>query len=315
MRAAVIREQGATPVVQEREPPTRGAGQALVRVLAASINPVDLAIASGRFYLDVPAPPYVPGAECVGVVVDSDALRAGTRVWCLAMTGGHAELALVPEERMVAVPDGLSDAMAAGLGVAGLAGWMPVLDRGELMPGESVLVLAASGVVGQVAVQAARHGGAGRIVAAARSAEGLERARTLGAHATVDLDGPDPAAALREACPDGVDLLIDPLWGPPFLQALPLMRARGRVVQVGNAAGQAAELPAGPLRGGRIDIRGFSVFSEDDVERAVAYKGLARASADGAVSIDVEVLALREAPAAWARVRAGADGRKLVLVP
>ncbi|MCC6832026.1 MAG: zinc-binding dehydrogenase [Thermoleophilia bacterium] len=315
MRAVVTPEAGAAPEVREVPEPQAAPGRALVRLLAAALNPVDLAIGAGRFYMPVPEAPRVAGVEAVGEVVASAVHAPGTRVWSLEATGRFAEVFSAADDALVPVPDGLDAAMAAAIGVAGLAGWMPVRDRGALVPGETVAVLGAGGIVGQVAIQAALLGGAGRVVALARSDEGLARARVLGAHAVVPLGATDPGAALRAAAPDGVDLIVDTLWGAPLAACLPALRHGGRVVQVGSAAGQSAELVAGPLRGGRIDIRGFSVFSEAHRDIAAAYAALAAAVAGGEVRMDVERVPLRDAPAAWARQASGTRGAKLVLVP
>jgi NADPH2:quinone reductase len=150
-------------------------------------------------------------------------------------------------------------------------------------------------------------------VAAARNTAGLEHARALGATATVRLGG-DDAAALREACAPGADLVIDPLWGKAILAALGATRARARIVQVGNAAGATAEMPAGPYRGGRLDLRGFSVFSERREDMAAAYRELCEAAAAGALRLDVMEVPLADGPAAWARQAAG-NAPKQVLVP
>jgi NADPH2:quinone reductase len=246
--------------------------------------------------------------------VHSTRFAAGTRVWCLTTNGGFGEYFCAPEERLVAVPDGVSDEVAAAIGIAGLAGWMSVLDRGELQPGETVLVLGASGVVGQVALQAARGRGAGRIVAAARTNAGQERALALGAHRFVPFEQGDAATELRDACAPGADLIVDMVWGAPVLAALQAVRARCRVIQVGNAAGATATVTGGTLRGGRLDIRGFSVFTEHTADVARAYGELAQAVASGAVSLQVDALPLVEAPIAWARQAGGTAGRKLVLV-
>jgi NADPH2:quinone reductase len=210
------------------------------------------------------------------------------------------------------VPDGLDDATAAALGVAGLAGWMPVLDRGALSPGETVVVLGASGVVGQVAVQAARHGGAARVVAVARSAAGRERALALGADLAV-ATGEGLAEALREACPDGADLVVDALWGASAVAALGALRHGGRLVQVGNAEAPEATLVPGPLRGRRADIRGFSVLVEEHAALRRWYADLAAAAAGGEVAMEIEAVPFEEAPAAWARQGRGTGGVKLVV--
>ncbi len=313
MRAVVLREWGAVPVVADVPDPVSAPGRALVRVRAAGLNPVDLAIASGRFYLPLPEPPFTAGAECMGEVVASETLPAGTRVWCLPMTGGFAEVAAVPEGSLVPVPDGLGDVTAGGLGVAGLAGWMGVRARGRLAPGETVVVVGASGVVGQVAVQAARLGGAGRVVAVARSAAGRERA--LGCGADVALaTGDGLPEALHAACGEGADLVIDALWGDSAATAIGVLRHGGRLVQLGNAESPAMAMVAGPLRGRRLDILGLSVLVEDPAALRRAYAELAEVASLGEVAIDAEAVPLAGAPEAWARQTAGTGGRKLVLV-
>ena len=314
MRSVSVVEWGAAPAVTDVPEPSAAPGRALVRLRAAALNPVDLAIASGRFYMALPDPPFTAGAEAVGEVVSSERLPAGTRVWCLTMTGAFGELVSAPDETLVPVPDALEDVAAAALGVAGLAGWMPVRERGRLAPGENVVVLGAGGVVGQVAVQAARMNGARWVVAVARSESGRERARGLGADLALPT-GDGLAGALREALPDGADLVVDTLWGDSAAAAIAVLRRGARHVQVGNAESPSMEVVAGPLRGKRVDLLGFSVFSEDPPELRRAYAELTEVAALGEVTLDVEPVPLADAPAAWARQAAGTGGRKLVLVP
>ncbi len=314
MRGLSVAEPGATPVVTDLPEPVAGPGETLIRVAAAGINPLDLAIASGRFYLPVPDPPYVPGAEVVGEVVSSDTLAPGTRVWAIGLTGGLAEMAVVPDAAAVPVPEGVADELAVALGIAGLAGWMPVLDRGSLMPGEIVVVLAAGGAVGGMAVQAARSAGADRVVAVARSAGGRARALALGADVAL-ATGPHLADGLRAACPDGADLVIDPLWGDSAAAAVSVLRPGGRLVQVGNAESPTATLPAGGMRGRRLDLRGFSVLVEEPGRVRAAYAELAAAAVAGEVTMDVARVPLAGAPAAWERQATGAGGVKTAVVP
>ncbi|WP_217921381.1 quinone oxidoreductase family protein [Miltoncostaea oceani] len=314
MRGLSVTDRGATPVVAEVPEPVAGPGTALVRVSRASINPLDLAIAAGRFYMPVPDPPYVPGAEIVGEVIASEAHPPGTRVWAIGLTGGIAEVAAVPEAALVPVPEGCDDDLAVALGIAGLAGWMPVLDRGALVPGETVAVLAAGGAVGQVAVQAARSAGAARVVAVARSDRGRARALDLGADVALPT-GPDLADALRAECPDGLDLVIDPLWGDSAVAALAALAPRGRLVQVGNAESPTAAITAGGLRGRRLDIRGFSVLVEEPERLRTAYAELAAAALAGEVVLDVTTVPLEGAPDAWRLQAEGAGGIKTAIDP
>ncbi len=315
MRALTVTSWGATPSIHDVREPERAPGWALLRMRAASMNPVDLAIGSGRFYGDTPDPPFTIGAEVVGEVVESDTLAVGARMWGLCTTGGLAELVTVPDEHLIPVPEGVSDTVAAAFGIAGLAGWMSVLHRGGLREGETVLVLGASGAVGQVAIQTAKLHRAGRIVAVSRTMEGIQRALELGADRFVPLaDEGGLADELHGACAPGADLIVDMLWGHAFQMSLGAAAPRARFIQVGNALATTATVPAGSLRGGRFDVRGFSVFTEAHTDLATGYHALLAAARSGSVHLSIETLPLIEAPVAWSRQAAGAAGHKLVLI-
>jgi NADPH:quinone reductase len=180
-----------------------------------------------------------------------------------------------------------------------------------------VLVLGASGPVGLVAVQAARLLGAGRVVAAARSREGLERAHELGADATVALDAGAPedvASAIRDAAGGPVDVTVDPLWGEPVVAAIHAAAERGRVVQIGQSAGPEATLPSGAVRGKMLSILGHTTLEapREVVDRA--YLRLVEHAAAGPLVMDHEVLPLDRAADAWRR-QEELPRRKLVLRP
>src|SRR5215207_2173556 len=229
MRAAILREHGAVPEVAEHPDPT---GPDVVEVLAAGMNPVDVRIATGGFALERYEPPYVAGKEGVGRRADGSLVYFE---YSAAAFGAFAERTALRPGDGYPLPEGLDPALAVCLGVSGLAAWLSLEWRGRLAEGERVLVLGASGVVGQIGVQAAKLLGAGRVVAAARSEDGLERARALGADATVQLGQAQQdqlAAELREAAGgDGFDLVLDPLWGEPAVAALAALKPFGRLAQ------------------------------------------------------------------------------------
>lgn len=314
-RAIEIPGHGHSPEVVERDEPVARAGESLVRLSAAGINPVDLAIASGRFYLPVPAPPYVAGAEAVGEVVESNRFAVGTRVWCLTRTGAYAERFVAADSALIEVPDGPTDAQAVACGIAGLAGWMATTTRGACAEGDHVLVLGAQGVVGKVATAAARARAAARVVGVVRHADDGPAVVSAGADAWVTSEPEHLEERLMEAMGGTADLVIDTLWGEPGRAALRSLGMRGRHIQVGNAASATVELPAGPLRGGRLDIRGFSIFNEDPDEIARSYRELCEVMAHGGVTLEIEEVPLGQARAAWQRQLAGTGGKKLVLVP
>ncbi len=312
MRAAILREHGRAPELGDFEDPVAGEGQSVVEVLAAGLNPVDIAIASGTFYGGAPPLPSVVGREGVGRLSD------GRRVYFdgpVPPFGSMAERGLIDASSAIPLPDGLDEAVATGLGIAGLAAWLSLEWRARVQEGETVLVLGASGVVGQVGVQAARLLGAGRVVAAARSAEGLERARGLGADAVVRLgsDG-DLAKALRSATDGGADVVIDPLWGAPAAAAVEAMRPGGRLVQIGQSAGERSALLSSAVRGRMLAILGHTNFAAPVEVKRAAYTRMAEHAAAGELRLEVERVALSDVADAWVRQQAG-PARKLVVVP
>jgi NADPH2:quinone reductase len=309
MRAAVLRELGGTPSVEDWDEPS-GDGE-LVEVSVAGLNPVDLFIATGNMPRVRPEPPEVVGLEGIGTLAD------GRRVYFnppLKPSGSFAERALADPEGLIEVPDGVDDAQAVAVGIAGMAGWISVEWRAGLQGGETVLVLGASGVVGQVAVQAAKLLGAGRVIASARDADSLERLAELGADATVVL-GDDPGelpGAVREAADGDVDLIVDPLWGPPAVAAIEALGHDGRLVQIGNAASPTAEIPASGLRNRHNSIIGFTNFSVPAEVKADAFRRMCEHAAAGELRVGVEEVPLERVAEAWERQAEGPH-RKLAI--
>ena len=322
MKAVVVTELGKPPVLQDVPEPEPAEGEALLEILAAPINPVDLGVASGRFFGGTPPLPYVAGAEAVGRVLRSETHPEGTLVWTgmhglgISRPGVMAERGVAREDGVVPVPDGADPALAAALGIAGLAGWLPLEWRAPVQAGETVLVLGATGTLGLVAVQAAKLLGAGRVVAAGRRPEGLERARRAGADATVQLDGADNLAdAFKDACGgDGPNLIVDPLWGEPVVAALQAAAPGARIVQIGQSAGADAAIPSGSVRGKMLDILGYTNLRLQFDVLAPGYQTLVSHAAAGQIEIDLERVPLDGAIEAWQRQAAGPD-TKLVVVP
>jgi NADPH2:quinone reductase len=170
-----------------------------------------------------------------------------------------------------------------------------------------VLVLGATGTAGSVAVQGARVLGAERIVAAGRDPARLERARKLGADATVSLEGEDLAGRLREACGgDGPTLVVDPLWAGPVAAAVDAAAPGARIVHLGQSAGPEATLPSSLVRGKQLSILGHSNFALSPEERAQAYRELTGHVAAGRITVDVETFPLEKVADAWAAQGQGA---------
>jgi len=314
MRAAVIERYGEPPVLRDVPEPTVD-GANLVEVIAAPLNPVDLSIASGKFYAGSPPTPYVPGGEGIGRLLQNG--KPGPRVYFRAAlpNGALAERAVVSQSQTVPIPDSVPDGVAAALGTPGIAAYLALTRRAQLKTGETVLILAASGVLGSCAVQVARLLGAGRIVAGARDEQQLARARELGADAIVDLKQTDGLSdRIREASGGQLNVVIDPVWGVPGVAALEAMSPFGRSVQLGQAAGPEAVVKSGILRGRYLSILGFTNFLVPWEEQAAAYRTLVDWATSGKLKVEFEVLPLEAAPVAWKR-QASSPHRKLALSP
>jgi NADPH:quinone reductase-like Zn-dependent oxidoreductase len=314
MRAAVIERYGEPPVIRQLDEPNADAAS-LVEVTLAPLNPVDLSIASGKFYAGSPPTPYVPGGEGIGRPLQAG--KPGPRVYFRAALpqGALAERAVISRGQTVPIPDSIPDGVAAALGTPGIAAYLALTRRAQLQAGETVLILAASGVLGTIAVQVARLLGAGRIVAAARNERGLARAKELGAHAVVDLTQTDGLTdRIRDASAGKLDVVIDPVWGVPGVAAFEAMSPLGRFVQLGASAGPEAVVKSGVLRGRYLSILGYTSFLVPWEEQAAAYRQLLDYAAAGQLKVEFEILPLEAAPEAW-KQQASSPHRKLALSP
>lgn len=287
MRAAVLEKTGQTPVVRDFEDPD---GDDVVDVRLAGCNPVDLALASGQ--MGEPDVPKVVGKEGVGLTAD------GTRVYFDSPPspfGSWAQRTRVDPTRVYPVPDGVDDELAVALGIAGLATWLP-LTRHAHVEGKSVLVLGATGVVGNIAVQAAKLLYAARVIAAGRNADALEKTRDLGADAIVRL-GDDARSALRREAGEGYDVVLDLVYGDPFLAALEVSAPGATLITVGQGAGPSADIPFRNLMG-RTHIGHLNDAMPTDVVRT-AYEELTTHAAEGRIHVETARYTLDDAAKAW----------------
>ncbi len=295
MRVVQITELGEPPVVVELAAPD----EANLEVEAVALNPLDVNIGAGRFYGGHPPLPYVPGSEAVGLV-------GGRRVYAfgegrgVGRDGFAAERVSFPEELLVDVPDGIEPPVAVAAGIAGIAAWVPVAWVAQVAARDRVLVLGATGLVGQVAVQAAKLAGA-EVVGAARRVEAIRFADRA-----VALD--DLAAAFPDA---GPTVVIDPLWGEPVAAAAAVAAPGARIVHLGQSAGGEATFPSAAVRGKQLRILGHSNFALTAEERARAYRELTEQVAAGRIAIDVEAFELDRVAEAWTHQ---AEGRGKAVV-
>lgn len=323
MAAAVIRRHATPPDYLQWPIPRCGREQALVRVIAAPISPLDLLCASGKSYFGAPQLPYIPGTQGVGLVVEADVLTPGQRVWFTCDAGmkpgdgSMAQYCVIDEASALALPDQIDSDLVAALGLSAIAAWMALTWRGHLQPGEQVLVLGASGAVGQVAVQAARLLGAGRVIAASRDEIGRALALSRGADAVVDLSGDDVDEISRRiaaACDGPLHLVIDPVWGLPAEAAVRVLAAEGRLINIGSAAGPIARFESAIVRSRLHTVLGYTNNALTHEQKAQALTTILTHAATGRCTVEREMVPLAKVAGAWERQAASAR-RKLILVP
>jgi NADPH2:quinone reductase len=232
MRAIQISEFGGPEVLKlvELPDPEPAAGFDVIDVTAAGVNYADTH-ATDNSYLQAQTLPQVPGSEVAGRTAD------GRRVAALVGSGGYAEKALAPSALSFEIPDGVTDGAAVAVLVQGLTAWHLLRTCARMQPGESVVVHAAAGGVGTLAVQLAKAWGAGRVIGVASSPDKRELATSLGADVTVDAGVEDMNAALREA--NGgrkVDVVLEMVGGPTFDGSLRALAPFGRLIVFGMAS-------------------------------------------------------------------------------
>lgn len=279
MNAAVVTSYSQPPQYATFDDPVAAAGEQLVQMRAAGLHQIVRGIAAGKHYLSTGKFPFIPGVDGVGIFPDgSRAYFGGARF----PYGTMCETTVIGAGAIVIpLPDAIEDAKAAGIANPAMSSWL-ALDRAEFAAGQNVLILGATGTSGQLAVQIAKHRGAGKVIATGRNPEALAKLKSLGADAVVSLDQDKAAlvAELREAMlANGVDVVLDYLWGAPAEAALDALGAKGvvkpggrvRFLQIGNLAGETIALPAHTLRSTNIQLlgSGFGSALLDGIREAV----------------------------------------------
>lgn len=281
MRAAFCPAYGPPEVVEvgDQPSPPLGPGQVRVAVEAASVNFPDVLLVAGEYQIKV-TPPFVPGSEFAGEVVElgegADGVAVGDRVFGTGLVGAFAEEVVVAPGALARIPDGVSAAHAAAFGVAHRTAYHVLRSVAAVRAGDQVVVLGAGGGVGLAAVQLAVHLGA-TVTAVASSPEKLAVAASCGAEHLIDHTSPGGGAThlrqgLRDALPDGSDVVVDPVGGDLAEPALRSLHWAGRFVTVGYASGTIPRIPLNLVLLKGVHILGFEFLSfmtnlPDEAER------------------------------------------------
>jgi len=318
MYAAVLHKLGSSPRFEQFEDPVARDGEVLIKVLAASLKPIDKAMASGAHYASLRELPVVCGVDGIGT------LAAGARILFGGPRppfGAMAEKTVAPRAFCFPLPDGLDDTTAAALPNPAGSSWLPLRWRAQLKPGETVLVLGATGVAGKLAVQIAKILGAGRVIAAGRNPKALESTRSLGADTTIQIDQPrkDLVEAFASAAKDGIDIVLDYLWGAPTEALVEALTGhdftaeprRTRLVEIGASAAPTIALPGEALRSSGLEIYGSGGGSVPRQAIAEAIPEILERAARGDLKVETKKVPLADVETVWNQQ----EDRRVVLVP
>lgn len=320
MHAAIVTSFDTDPHYGEFAEPVAGDGEVMVKVSAAGLHQIVRSLAKGTHYGSTGLLPFIPGVDGVGRLED------GTRVYFGASRppyGTFAERAATARAVCWPVPEGLDDVTIAGMTNPGMSSWAALTARAKLVAGESVLILGATGTSGQLAVQIAKRLGARRVVAVGRNAEALEKTKALGADATISLmeeSGALGDAFRRELTGDGVDVVLDYLWGAPAESLLGAIAQKGlshaapriRYIQIGGTAGPTISLAAATLRSSGLEMlgSGFGSVSMEGIRTAIA--AFHAEAVKRPFTVDVKAVALGDVEALW---NSPEQGARLVFQP
>lgn len=320
MYAAVVREFDSAPRYEQFAVPvpTRETEE-LVEVIAAGLHPRVRSQANGSHYTSTEELPLIPGIDGVGRRAD------GSLVYFIlpdTAYGSMAEQTVIDVRRSIPLPADADPVLLAAAMNPGMSSWVALQRRVGIRPGQSVLVLGATGSAGQLAIQVAKHLGAGRVIAAGRGTDRLAALAGLGADATIDLAA-DPAAVAADLAAQAAeaDIVLDYLWGPPAEAAImPLLTGRAdrnrllSWIQIGAIAGPTIALPSAALRQANVHFLGSGQGSVSAAGILEVLPALAAEIGRGTFSLDVVAKPLADVEATWAEAPERSTER-IVLTP
>lgn len=320
MHAAVVSSFGKPPHYTTFADPVAAEGELPVAVLAAGLHPIVKALANGTHYGSTGDLPFIPGLDGVGRLEDGSRVYFGMS---RSPYGTFAERALAANWICIPLPEGLDDATAAGIANPAMSSWAALTGRAKFVAGETVLILGATGVAGQLAIQIAKRLGARWVIAAGRNPHALDTLKELGADTVISLDQEDHSLVgvfRNEYVSAGVDVVLDYLWGRPaecLLEAISqkgLRRAVARVrfIQIGASAGAEISLSAAALRSSGLELLGSGFGSASLIQLRAAIAEFFTAAATKPFAFKVKTVPLEDVEALW---NSPQQGTRLVFQP
>ncbi|MCS0790297.1 NADPH:quinone oxidoreductase family protein [Cytobacillus firmus] len=323
MKAIQFKEYGGPEVLNiidlDRPQPT--GREVLIEVHAIGVNYADTARREGQYVVPTPLP-FIPGAEVAGVVAaagEGAKIPVGTRVVTLIESGGYSEYVLADERGLIPLPEGLDFNLAAALPLQGLSAYHILKTMGRLEAGESVLVHAAAGGVGTLAVQLAKLFGAGTVIATASSDEKLQLAKEMGADVLVNYTKEGWENEVLEATGGkGVNVALEMAGGEIFNKTLICLATFGRLVIYGVASGEQSRFYPSSLMGRNQSVIGFflpQIMRKPELLQP-SMKELLKYAAEGKLKLTIgEIHPLEDAAKVHERMQSRQTKGKLILVP
>ncbi len=304
MKAALVLAAGQPPVYGDFPEPAPSKGENHITVTAASLSHVTRGRASGTHYSSPGNIPFVVGIDGIGRLTD------GRRVYFVmppAPFGSMAEQSKVRASQCIVLPDELDDVTAAAIAIPGMSSWAALQESAKFQAGETVLVNGATGISGRLAVQIAKHLGAKKVIATGRNTEALKSLATLGADVTIPLtqDEETQEKAFLEPFHEGVDVVLDYLWGPSMERLLIAAAKAGadgvpiRFIQIGAASASSISLPSPVLRSSAIQLMGSGIGSVPFNRLLKAIESVLQATIPAGFEIATTTVPLSEVTTAW----------------
>jgi len=308
MRAAVVDALNTKPYFTDVPEPVETDGALRIKVQWAGLQPTDVLRVRGVY--KNPVFPYIIGGEGIGLLDDGRRVYFGHSI---PQQGAMSEITVVPEAEIWPIPDDADPQQVIALALAGLGALIP-LEEAKIRPGERVLILGATGPVGQIGALVARQLGAGAVVGAARSLPALERMKDHGVlDAVVQLgQGDDDSALAAEKGERGYDVVLDPLFGAPAEAAMRSVAEGGRLMSIGTRAGRTMTLTLTELRRRHHHGVDTGELIRPAAERQAAFERLLAYAKTGNWTIDTLTYDLEDVGAAW-EAQCGSPHAKIVI--
>lgn len=304
MKAAIIKKRGLEPIYSNFEEPKDNADDVVVDVTASALSNLTKMRAMGKHYSASQVYPNVAGTDGVGIL-------DGKKVYFLATNapyGTLAEKTLINKNLIIPVPDGIDDVTAAAIANPGMSSWAALINRADFKSGQTVLINGATGTAGRLAVKIAYHLGAKKVIVTGRN---YQKLNNLDADSAITFDMTSAGGAekfikdLSKECQDGIDVVLDYLWGDSALSIMTAIAKFGKnnqtkFISIGSAAGQAdISLPSAILRSSKIELLGSGVKSVSMSQLMVAIGDVFKWAADNNITMDTNNFNLSEIEKAW----------------